>query len=132
MIAFQAMFPVVVVPDLASLKEFYVSAFGFESVFYDPSFYLHLVSPASGVQLGFLMQNHPSQPDFLHTKMAAEGFVVSFEVQNAANAFAEANAMNLTIVMPIKEEEWGQIHFMVEDPAGMRIDIVEHIEQPEQ
>ncbi|MEZ9524427.1 VOC family protein [Enterovibrio norvegicus] len=131
MIEFQSMFPVVVAPNLAAIKQFYVSAFGFEAVFYDPSFYLHLVSPSSGVQLGFLIPNHPTQPDFLHTKMAAEGVVVSLEVQDAANAFAEANAMNLNIVMPIKEEEWGQIHFMVEDPAGMRIDIVEHIAQPE-
>ncbi|WP_028022390.1 VOC family protein [Enterovibrio calviensis] len=127
MIEFQAMFPVIVTPELDTLKTFYLSTFGFEAVFYDPSFYLHLVSPTTGVQLGFLVPNHASQPNFLHANMVTEGYVISLEVRDAAKAFAEAKAMNLNIAMELKEEVWGQIHFMVEDPAGLRIDIVEHV-----
>lgn len=128
MIDIQAIFPVMVAANLEELKQFYTSVFGFNAVFYDPDFYLHLVSPNTGAQLGFLVPNHPSQPQFLHAMMATEGYVISLEVADAAKAYEQARAMNLPIVMEIKEEVWGQIHFIVKDPAGLKIDIVEHLE----
>lgn len=128
MIDIQAMFPVMVAANLEEIKQFYSSAFGFEAVFYDPNFYLHLVSPSTGIQLGFLMPNHASQPEFLHAMMSNSGYVISFEVPNAASAFAEAQELDLNIAMELKEEAWGQKHFMIEDPAGFKVDVVEHVE----
>ena len=131
MIEIQAMFPVMVAENLEEIKHFYTTIFGFEAVFFDASFYLHLVSPSTGVQLGFLMPNHPSQPEFLHPLMSNSGHVISFEVANATSAYADAQQLNLSISMPLKEEDWGQIHFMVKDPAGFNLDIVEHIDVSE-
>jgi uncharacterized glyoxalase superfamily protein PhnB len=128
MIEINAMFPVVVTKNLAAVKEFYETVFGFNAVFFDSSFYLHLISPSSGVQLGFLMTEHATQPEFLHQHMSPDGYVISFEVKDAAHAYAEAQKMNLDIAMELKEEVWGQIHFMLQDPAGIRIDLVQHLE----
>lgn len=128
MIEIDAMFPVMVSAELAAVKQFYETVFGFNAVFYDPGFYLHLVSPVSGVQLGFMMPEHASQPDFLHPLMKAEGYVMSFEVKDAAKAYAEAQRLGLNIVLPLKEEVWGQIHFILTDPAGLHVDIVQHTE----
>lgn len=130
MIDIQAMFPVMVATNLEEVKQFYTSAFGFNAVFYDADFYLHLVSN-TGVQLGFLLPDHPSQPEFLQPLMSPDGYVISLEVADAAKAYAEAQSMELPIVMELKEEAWGQIHFIVEDPAGFKIDIVEHLEAAE-
>ena len=127
MIDIQAMFPVMVASNLAEIKQFYTSVFGFNAVFYDAEFYLHLVSN-SGVQLGFLLPEHPTQPQFLQPLMSSDGYVISLEVADAAKAFEEAVSMKLSIAMKLKEEDWGQIHFMLEDPAGFKIDIVEHLE----
>lgn len=127
MIDVQAIFPVMVTSSLEEIKRFYTSFFGFNVVFFDPDFYLHLVSPGSGAQLGFLLPGHESQPQFLHPNMSSDGYVMSFEVADAAKAYADAKGMNLPIVMALKEEPWGQIHFIVEDPAGIKIDIVEHV-----
>lgn len=126
MIDIQAMFPVMVAENLPALKEFYLANFGFSAVFYDPEFYLHLVSER-GVQLGFLMPSHATQPAFLHPLMGKEGYVISLEVADARAAFAWALEEKLTLAMPLKEEVWGQVHFMIEDPAGFKIDIVEHL-----
>jgi uncharacterized glyoxalase superfamily protein PhnB len=126
MIEIQTLFPVMVAENLTELKQFYTSVFGFEAVFFDPNFYLHLVSPNSGVQLGFLVPNHASQPVFLHPIMSTEGYVISFEVADATKSFTEAMSMKLPIAMELTHEEWGQVHFMLEDPAGFKIDIVEH------
>ncbi|MBL4796796.1 MAG: VOC family protein [Oleispira sp.] len=128
MIDIQTMFPVMVATNLEDVKQFYTSVFGFNVVFFDASFYLHLVSPSTGVQLGFLLPNHPSQPQFLQSLMSVDGYVISLEVADAAKAYIEAENMELPIIMELKEEAWGQIHFIVEDPAGFKIDIVEHLE----
>lgn len=126
MIKFQAMFPVMVAADLDALKAFYESTLGFEAVFHEPGFYLHLVSPDTGVQLGFLVPNHASQPSFLHTPMITEGYVISLEVADAHAAYQQAIEMALDVVMPLKDEDWGQRHFIIQDPAGIHIDLVEH------
>lgn len=128
MIEIDAMFPVMVTANLEAVKAFYESVFGFNAVFYDADFYLHLVSPNSGVQLGFLMPEHASQPDFLQPLMSPDGYVISLEVRDAAHAYAEAQKMDLTMAMELKEEVWGQVHFILADPAGFRIDVVQHLE----
>lgn len=128
MIEIEAMFPVMVTPDLDAVKQFYEAVFGFNVAFYDPNFYLHLVSPNSGAQLGFLLPNHDTQPAFLHPLMSTDGYVISLEVKDATQAYAEAKNLNLSFAMHLKEEVWGQIHFMLQDPAGFRVDVVQHLE----
>lgn len=128
MIEIEAMFPVMVTQHLDTVKQFYESVFGFNAIFYDPNFYLHLVSPNTGVQLGFLLPNHVSQPEFLHTMMSTDGYVISLEVKDAAEAYDEAINLNLNITMHLKEEFWGQLHFILQDPVGFRIDVVQHLE----
>lgn len=45
---------------------------------------------------------------------------------NAVKAYAQTLALKLPVEIPLTEESWGQIHFMVKDPAGFKIDVVEH------
>lgn len=126
MIEFSAMFPVMVTENLLQVKTFYETIFGFESVYFQEDFYLHLVSEKSGVQLGFLVPNHPTQPEFLHRLINPDGYVISLEVKDAAKAYEQAMKLDLAVSMPLKEEAWGQIHFMVEDPSGIKLDLVQH------
>ncbi|GAA0355152.1 hypothetical protein GCM10009092_19290 [Bowmanella denitrificans] len=129
MIEIQAMFPVMVTGDLTSIKTFYQSVFGFEAVFFDSAFYLHLLHPGTGIQLGFMLPELANQPDFLHPMMQTQGYVISLEVQDAAAAFEQAKQMQLNIAMELKEEPWGQIHFMLTDPGGFKVDVVQHLAQ---
>ena len=99
--------------------------------FFDPKFYLHLVSPDNGVQLGFMLPNLESQPTLLHPKMVTEGYVISLEVADAQKAYEQVKDLKLDIVFPLKEEVWGQRHFIIQDPAGFYLDIVEHLEVAE-
>lgn len=128
MIEIDALFPVMVTPYLEAQKQFYETVFGFNTVFYDPEFYLHLLSADTAAQLGFLMPNHDSQPAFLHPVMSGEGYAISLEVKDAAQAFTEAKRLNLSIAMHLKEEAWGQKHFMLLDPAGFHVDDVQHLQ----
>ncbi len=131
MIPTNALFPVLVVQNLPPLKSYYEAHFGFQAVFYDPSFYLHLMHPEGGYQVGFLMPDHPSQPDFLRKPMSAQGFVLSLEVDDAEAACHEARQSRLDVVLELRDEPWGQRHFIVRDPAGFHIDVVQHLETPD-
>ena len=71
-----------------------------------------------------------SQPGFLQPTAQADGMVISFEVANATAAYAQAKKDGLDIVFELKEEPWKQTHFMVRDPAGLIIDIVEDANEP--
>lgn len=130
MILTTALFPVLVARDLISLKSFYEEHFGFQTVFCEPSFYLHLAHPDRGFQLGFLVPDHPSQPDFLQQPTVSPGLVLSFEVDDAGVAYREAQTACLDIALALKEEPWGQRHFIVRDPSGFYVDIVQHVEAP--
>lgn len=123
-----AMFPVLVANDLAKLKVFYEGNFGFIAEFYQDDFYLHLLQPESKIQLAFMVP-HPSQPEFLHPTASSLGLVISLEVDNSKDAYEKARDLGLDISMNHKVEAFGVAHFMVRDPAGFILDIVEHLEQ---
>ncbi|MDJ0705963.1 MAG: VOC family protein [Leptolyngbyaceae cyanobacterium MO_188.B28] len=125
MIQFKAMYPLYVCRDLELQRTFYTENFGFQVAFFEPDFYLHLVNINNGVQVGFMLPNLATQPQFLHTKAATDGMVLSFEVADAKDAYAEAQKQGLDIHFGLKEEPWQQTHFMVRDPAGLILDIVE-------
>ena len=126
MIETTAAFPIYITENLEPLKEFYVRYFGLQAVFFEPSFYLHLLHPDNGIQLAFMLPGHSSQPEFLHQASKTEGLVISFEVSSAQRAFEVAIDLGLQPIMELTEESWGQIHFMLRDPAGFIIDVVEH------
>lgn len=123
-----AMFPVLVVSDLVKMKAYYETNFGFVSEYYQEDFYLHLLQPDAKVQLAFMVPGHSSQPEFLQKAASSTGMVISLEVAVAKDAFELARQAGLDIIFDYKVEEFGTAHFMVRDPAGLVIDVVEHIE----
>lgn len=126
MIEFNTTYAVFVSNDLAALSAFYTATFGFDAVFFEPDFYLHLKHPVNGMEIGFLAPGLDNQPDFLGPVADRDGYVLTFEVADARVALERAEAMGLDIAMAFREEAWGQRHFMVRDPAGVVLDIVEH------
>ena len=76
-----------------------------------------------------MVPEHPSQPAFLHTTAGTEGMVISIEVGDAKAAHVQAQQAGMDIVLEYREEDFGVAHFMVKDPAGLVIDVVEHLQQ---
>ncbi len=123
-------FPVFIVQSLDAAKAFYMNHFGFGLAF-ENEWYLHLVSE-SGVQVGFLLPNQPTQPSIFHQSYNGNGVIFSLEVENADSAYAEAKEKSLDIVLDLRSEDWGQRHFSIEDPNGVYLDIVQAIELTEE
>ena len=126
MIEPMALFPLHVTENLHAQKAFYERVFGLQAVFFQPDFYVHLLHPGSGVQLGFMVPDHPEQPPFLHPVAGTDGTVITVEVADVRAAHASAREMDLELALELKSESWGQTHFMVRDPGGLVVDVVEH------
>ncbi len=130
MIEPKSSFPVFTVKDLEAAKSFYAENFGFDVVF-SGDWYIHLVSK-SGVQIGFLLPDQPTQPPIFQKPYSGEGVIFSLEVDNADAAFTVAKSKSLNIVLELRSEDWGQRHFCIQDPNGVYIDIVQSFEPTEE
>ncbi|MBY0498022.1 MAG: VOC family protein [Nitrosomonas sp.] len=130
MIEPKSSFPVFTVKGLDAAKSFYAENFGFDVVF-SGNWYIHLVSK-SGVQIGFLLPDQPTQPPIFQRPYSGEGVIFSLEVDNADAAFTVAKSKSLNIVLELRSEDWGQRHFCIQDPNGVYIDIVQSFEPTEE
>lgn len=129
MIKITQSYPLFVTEKLDILKSFYEQYFGFSAVFFEPDFYLHLVHSETQSQIGFMVPNHPSQPQFLHAASNYVGSIFTLEVGDVKEALKAAEASKLELMLGFTEESWGQKHFMIKDPVGLLIDVVEYSAQ---
>ena len=130
MIEPKSSFPVFTVKDLEAARSFYTDNLGFEVVF-DGDWYIHLVS-TSGVQVGFLLPDQPTQPAIFQKPYSGDGVIFSLEVEDADAAFAATKSKSLNIVLELRSEDWGQRHFCIRDPNGIHLDIVQSFEPTEE
>jgi len=119
----KATYPVICAEDIGACREFYVSLFGFRPVF-EVDFYVHL-GGGEGVQLGFVKADHESVPDAL--PRPAAGVFVTIESDDVDALHEWARTLGVDVVYTLRDEEWGQRHFMVRDPAGLFVDVVKYI-----
>jgi catechol 2,3-dioxygenase-like lactoylglutathione lyase family enzyme len=130
MINANSSFPVFIVKNLSTSKEYYTKHFGFNLAF-ENEWYMHLVS-GSGIQIGFMLPNQPTQPEIFHSDYSGKGVIFSLEVDDVENAYSQAQEQKLKIVLNLRSEDWGQRHFSVEDPNGIYLDVVQAIESTEE
>lgn len=123
-------FPVFIVKNLDNAKSFYSTYFNF-GVAFENEWYLHLVSN-TGIQIGFLLPNQPTQPALFHRAYNGVGAIFSLEVDDVESAYSEAIEKEFNIVLTLRSEDWGQYHFCMEDPNGIHLDIIQEIEPKEE
>ena len=130
MIEPKSSFPVFIVEDLDAAKSFYTENLGFDVVFLG-DWYIHLASK-SGVQVGFMLPDQPTQPPIFQKPYPCKGVIFSLEVEDADAAFGAAKSKSLNVVLDLRSEDWGQRHFCIQDPNGVYVDIVQSFEPTEE
>lgn len=120
----KAIYPITITAKLNECKEFYVGIFGF-SVVFEADWYIQLLHQPSGLELAFMKPGLDNQPAQLHAEFDGKGIIYSFEVDDAESEYERVQKTSAEIYHPLTTEEWGQTHFMVTDPAGVTVDIVE-------
>nr|WP_250647788.1 VOC family protein [Sessilibacter corallicola] len=120
------MFPDICSTNLVDSKEFYVDFLGFNVIF-EIDWYIQLQSPSlEPIQIAFVEKNHSSVPKGY--QKTPQGVVVTVEVENVDVVYQRAQDLGLPVIVNLCNEQWGQRHFMLEDPNGLLVDIYTMIE----
>ncbi|SCZ00673.1 VOC family protein [Microvirga guangxiensis] len=118
-------YPVVMTRDVAGTTAFYERHFGFRPLF-TSEWYVHLQSVhEERVNLAILDSVHDSIP--AEARRPTSGMILNFEVEDPDSLYAEAQAAGLPILIPLRDEPFGQRHFITKDPNGVLIDIIKPI-----
>ena len=117
-------YPVLMVDDVATASRFYREVLGFETTF-DADWYVSLRF-GSG-ELAILDRSHETIPDGFREPV--RGLLLNVEVPDAAAEYARmVGDLGLTERLALRDEAFGQRHFIVEAPGGVLIDVIEPIE----
>lgn len=116
-------YPVLMTEDVARTAAFYATHFGFAPVF-TADWYVHLQSAQHPqVNLAILDAHHHTIPAQGRGRTAA-GMLLNFEVDDVDAVHARISAAGLPILQPLRDEAFGQRHFITADPNGVMLDII--------
>jgi catechol 2,3-dioxygenase-like lactoylglutathione lyase family enzyme len=118
-------YPVLMTDDVAATAAFYKAHFRFQALF-DSGWYVHLQSVEDKrVNLGIVAGDHETIPAVGRGK--ASGLLINFEVRDPDAVYERVKAAGLPILLGIRDEAFGQRHFITQDPNGVLIDVIKPI-----
>ncbi len=120
-----ALYPVTMSADPARTAAFYRDLLGLEPAFSN-DWYISLAAPGGGPEFATVQRDHESIPAGFRT--APTGTLVTVEVDDARAVRDRAAALGAPVELELRDEAWGQRHFIVQDPDGALVDVVEPIE----
>ncbi|SER55588.1 Catechol 2,3-dioxygenase [Gracilibacillus ureilyticus] len=121
----KSFYPVLMSEDVELTSDFYKHYFGFNSVF-QVDWYTSLRQEKAGYELAIIDKNHQTIP--AQFSKHVQGLILNFEVENVDEVYANLiRQAKLPLHMDIRDEEFGQRHFITSDPDGVLIDIIKII-----
>jgi catechol 2,3-dioxygenase-like lactoylglutathione lyase family enzyme len=122
----QSFYPVLMADDVAASARFYTEHMGFAPTF-ESDWYVslkHRENPA--YELAVLSRTHETIPEGFREERAS-GLLLNFEVSDAAAEYERLKEAGLRIVLPLRDESFGQRHFIGVGPGGVMLDVIEEI-----
>lgn len=123
----QSFYPVLMAEDVEASVGFYTKHMGFEKTF-ESEWYVslrHRENPA--YELAVLSPTHETIPEGFRGE-SASGLLLNFEVSDAKAEYERLKAQGLRIVLPLRDEDFGQRHFIGVGPGGVMLDVIQEIE----
>ena len=118
-------YPVVMTGDVKASAAFYVEHFRFKPVF-ESEWYIHLTSTEDEtVNLAILDGDHETIP--AEGRGRVSGVLLNFEVEDVDAVHDRLVAAGLPVLRSLRDEDFGQRHFITCDPNGVLIDIIKPI-----
>ncbi len=118
-------YPVIMVDEVKELSIFFQKYFGFKITF-ESDWYISLINKNNN-EIAFLNKNHSTIPNGFGTKIS--GLLLNFEIDDIDSVYKNfKKELQSRIVLDLKDEDFGQRHFIVEGPEKVLIDIIQVIE----
>ncbi|EID56371.1 VOC family protein [Saccharomonospora xinjiangensis] len=117
-------YPVLMSGDVAAAASFYRTAFGFETTF-ECDWYVSL--RLGSFELAILAHDHATVPEGY--RAMPRGVIVNVEVDDVDAVHARlVGDTGLDPVLPLRDEDFGQRHFIVAGPDDVLVDVIQPIE----
>ena len=117
-------YPLITTDRLTDVRAFYVDALDF-SVVFEASWFLLVAAPGErSPTIAFMHPGHPSSPPGPEA-FSGQGVIWTIQVEDAAAVYETARGAGVAVHHELTDEPWGQRRFMLRDPAGLLLDIVE-------
>ncbi|GAA4918387.1 VOC family protein [Nesterenkonia rhizosphaerae] len=116
-------YPVLMSKNVAAAANFYRSELGFETT-YVSDWYVSL--RLKKFELAILAHDHVTVPE--KYRGLPSGMILNLEVDDVDRVYKEMTAHSgMEPVLTLRDEEFGQRHFIVEAPDGVLLDIIQPI-----
>lgn len=122
---FSAYYPLLQVADVEASARFYREVLGF-SVVFSSDWYVHLRAPSGSQELAVIAFDHDTIPP--EGRKPTSGLILSFEVADAAAEAQRFRDLGIGIAQELRDEVFGQRHFIARDPNGILLDVITLIE----
>lgn len=121
----KTLFPLTATIDVRAAQQFYIDLFGMK-VSADVGWYVQLHHPDNpSMQIAFIEDGHDSIPPSHRGRPT--GVVITLEFDDIDKLHQRAIHLGLPIHLALRDEPWGQRHFITEDPTGLLVDVVQPI-----
>ena len=120
-------YPLFTVSNLQGSREFFVQRLGMQVVFEATWVVMLSATSATSISVGLMSSDHPSSPPGPEP-FDGRGMILTLQVDDAAALHASLTAKGVLIAHPLVDAPWGQRRFMVTDPSGISIDVVQQID----
>lgn len=118
-----SLYPVLMSRDVDAAASFYRDVIGFETTF-ESDWYVSLRLGA--FELAILAYDHPTVPDGY--RELPRGVIVNLEVGDVDAVHKQlAGRTGMNVVLPLRDEDFGQRHFIVAAPDGVLLDIIQPV-----
>ena len=119
-------YPVLMTQRVSETAAFYRRHFAMKPLF-ETDWYVHLQSPHDRrVNLALVDADHPTVPAEARGR-GAEGLLLNFEVEDVDAVHERLLAEGLPMLLSLRNEDFGQRHFITRDPNGVLIDVIKPI-----
>jgi len=118
-------YAVICTDKIAESRAFYTQHLGFTMTF-DSDWYVSLQLPDyPQYQLALLDYRHETMPSAY--RKPVQGLLLNFEVEDVDAEYERLRAAGLPIALELRDEAFGQRHFITVDPNGVLADIIKII-----
>jgi uncharacterized glyoxalase superfamily protein PhnB len=120
-------YPLFTVSNLRGSRDYFMHRLGMQVVF-QATWVVMLSAPnATSISVGLMSSDHPSSPPGPEL-FDGRGMILTLQVDDAAALHARLTAEGVIVAHPLVDAPWGQRRFMLTDPSGISIDVVQQIE----
>ena len=120
-----SLYTVLMSEDVHQSAQFFIDYFQFQETFRS-DWYISLKNIESGFELAFIDSKHGTVPQDYQSR--ASGLIINIEVDNVDCFYEELRQEEeIEFLLPIKSEDFGQRHFIVEAPGSVLVDVIQVI-----